>query len=856
MRRLAVLAAAAFGALAQVTTVPLDTPNLPGPSLDRIGPGGRTAWMTGILPLGDTQRQNDFPSAAAAPNGDIWVVWASYSGLRDEIHARRYSRGTWYAAFPLPGVQGDIWMPQVALDAKGRPWFVWSQQTGYPGGDPERPNWDLYALRYEDGRWVGPVRLTDHSLPDINHRLISDRNGKLWLVWQGFRDGQSDIFLRWCDDGIWSEPQRVTSDGGNDWSPDVAVSPAGHATVVWDTYRKGNYDVMMRTWRDGKWSEEAAVADTLNAESGASAVYDAAGRLWVAYEDMGVNWSKDSGGRSLGVKAVGTRIGELRRLRVRILANGRWFETAKDVSTAMPPNEENWMHSPRLFCDPDGRVWLLYRHRITRYATWTWAVDSQAAPNAMGPRGYWGTYVTHYDGDTWVPASELPRSRDRMSSTMSAAAAPNGQFWVFWHTDNRDDMQVHIPQSNQVWSCVLTPPSKPRPYKLAETAPAKPLEVTHDVTAEAGAVKALRAHRVSLGGQNLRLFKGDLHRHTELSTDSGGRQDGSIIDFFRYMIDAAEMDYGAITDHSAGGDNEYWWWLIQKVTEMHHLPGRYISLFGYERTPHWPKGHKNIIHAVRNVPVVRLFTRPDIPEHWSTYAIIAGDLVSNDTKLLYEAVRETGGIAIPHTLATSQGNDWTETDESVQPVAEIYQGARDSYEHEGAPAGHKRNPNVASGERDNNFNPSGFLWRAWEKGVRIGVIASSDHVSTHISFAMVYSADPTRKGLIEAIRKRRTYGATDNILLEFWAGSHFMGEEFTAARVPELKIKVRGTAPVSKLSIIRNGKYLTQQTPNGLEVAFSFRDTAPEKGSSYYYIRVEQSDGNLAWSSPIWVTTP
>ncbi|MDX1981170.1 MAG: hypothetical protein SFV51_12940 [Bryobacteraceae bacterium] len=836
-------------AMAQVSSVPLDLPNTPGPARGQIRPGGRVAWMSGVLPLGDTARHNDFPSAAAAANGDVWAVWVSYSGLREEIHARRFANGHWYATFPLPGVQGDVWMPQVAIDAAGNPWFVWAQQTGYPG-DPERPNWDLYTTRWDGANWDPPTRLTDHPLPDINHQFLSDAKGTLWLVWQGFRDGQSDIFLRRCQDGRWSDPQQVSSHRGNDWSPVVAVNSVGHASVVWDSYRNGNYDVYMRTLRNGQWTAEEALASTPNGEANATAVYDKDGRLWIAWEELGVNWSKDFGGRSLGVKQTGTAIGQTRRVGMKVWQGGVWMQPAKHPSTSMLASEDQWMQTPRLFTDPGGRVWLMFRHRVTRYATWTWAVDSEETPNATNVRGFMNTYVTHYTGEGWLTASELPRSRDRMSSTMAGTGTPNGQFWTLWHTDTRDDSAVYVPQQNQIWSCVLTPMSDPKPYKLVP-AQAATVQSALDPGLEAEAVRALRAQRITRNGSEFRIFKGDLHRHTELSTDSGGRMDGSILDFFRYMIDAAEMDYGAITDHSAGGDSEYWWWLIQKVTEMYHVPGRYVSLFGYERTPHWPKGHKNIIHAMRNVPIVKLFTRPDMPEHWSTYAIIAGDLAQNDTKLLFRNVSETGGIAIPHTLATSQGNDWTDTDEKVQPVAEIYQGARDSYEHEGAPAAHKQGP--AGTGFGNNFNPGGFIWKAWEKGVRIGVIASSDHVSTHLSFAMVYSSDPTRKGVIEAIRSRRTYGATDNIVLEYWMGDHFMGEEFTAARVPELRVKVRGAGPISRLSIIRNGKYISQQAPNTQDVSFSFRDASPEPGSSYYYIRVEQADGNLAWSSPIWV---
>jgi len=30
-------------------------------------------------------------------------------------------------------------------------------------------------------------------------------------------------------------------------------------------------------------------------------------------------------------------------------------------------------------------------------------------------------------------------------------------------------------------------------------------------------------------------------------------------------------------------------------------------------------------------------------------------------------------------------------------------------------------------------------------------------------------------------------------------------------------------------------------------------DSRPSKAVDFYYVRVTQADGNLAWSSPIWV---
>lgn len=48
------------------------------------------------------------------------------------------------------------------------------------------------------------------------------------------------------------------------------------------------------------------------------------------------------------------------------------------------------------------------------------------------------------------------------------------------------------------------------------------------------------------------------------------------------------------------------------------------------------------------------------------------------------------------------------------------------------------------------------------------------------------------------MKKRHTYGATDNIILEFWMGNHFMGDDFRTAKPEKIRIKVRGTAPVAR----------------------------------------------------------
>ncbi|MEZ5392645.1 MAG: DUF3604 domain-containing protein [Bryobacterales bacterium] len=86
----------------------------------------------------------------------------------------------------------------------------------------------------------------------------------------------------------------------------------------------------------------------------------------------------------------------------------------------------------------------------------------------------------------------------------------------------------------------------------------------------------------------------------EISTDGSG--DGSIEDYFRYMVDAASMDTGIVGDHNEGNNDEYSWWRTEKMIDVFLIPGRYTPMFGYERSPSYPNGHRNVVFAQRGVP--------------------------------------------------------------------------------------------------------------------------------------------------------------------------------------------------------------------------------------------------------------
>jgi hypothetical protein len=137
------------------------------------------------------------------------------------------------------------------------------------------------------------------------------------------------------------------------------------------------------------------------------------------------------------------------------------------------------------------------------------------------------------------------------------------------------------------------------------------------------------------------------------------------------------------------------------------------------------------------------------------------------------------------------------------------------------------------------------------------VQSSSDHWSTDISYAFLIAENSTRKGLVDAIRKRHAYGATDNIVLDFRASaggaSYLMGNAIRAGAAPRFSVRPTGTGPIQQIDLIKTGKFIYAARPGSSQASCEFTDRnfLPEK--AWYYARVLQQDGQLAWSSPIWI---
>jgi len=814
-----------------------------------VGRGGES-------PVSQPLTDNDSASVASTVDGDTWIAWTGFRNGADRVYAEKIRAGTRRGPDAIPHAvspkDGDVFRTAIAEDAEGKVWVTWSERVD--------DNWDLFARGFDGQSWSRIERLTTGSQPDTQHKMAADSEGHLHLVWQGYRNNRAAIFYNSynVNDG-WSQPEQVSADAApNCWEPSLTIDSNDNAYVGWDQYGPNGYDVHLRGRVNGEWRAAVAVAATARMEAYLTVAADAQDRIWLAWHESGVNWGKDWG-YPFDITANATGLYNSRNVRVAVYENGRLRQPTQAFEAAMPgagPGD-NFYEYPQVAVDGQNRPWVFFRYRRPAQHNVYWRTPAHHA--------LWEIQGSYYDGAKWSSPQLIPYSTGRNDMRFEVTRDAGGELVAAWPTDRRnfrdfvnmlpDVFAARLPSpeglnpSPQLTELRL-PPAEParqppnRPQReMAATEPVHPNEAQD--------VESIRDYVYEVNGKRYKIYRGDMHRHTEISWD--GYNDGSTEDTYRYAIDAASLDFIAITEHNFGVMDEYDWWRSQKFVDIFRVGASFVPLFGYERSVPYPNGHRNVIFPYRGAPLL------DVQHYeWNTGQDTFA-YTRQGPERFFAYLRKYKAIAMPHTSGTNMGTDWADYDPEVEPVVEIYQSDRTSYEcvdcWRAAPMDDR--PKQFGG-----YRPDGFVSVAWEKGYRLGVQASSDHLGTHTAYSMLLAEENSRDSLVDAIRQRHTYGATDNIIVDFRlvanGREYMMGEEAEISAAPRFKIHVEGTDDLGEVEIVKNNQMVYAQTPGAKTADFEYRDNElPGEEASFYYLRVRQSDRDkqVAWSSPIWVTS-
>ena len=321
---------------------------------------------------------------------------------------------------------------------------------------------------------------------------------------------------------------------------------------------------------------------------------------------------------------------------------------------------------------------------------------------------------------------------------------------------------------------------------------------------------------------------GDIQQHSAHSDGVGSADESYLRARYRYGD-----DFAALTDHESFlgkriGPGE--WSYLQAVTEHHDDPGEFATIVAYEWTGKaYPgPGHKCIYLPGPGLPII---SRDEVP--------VGRDIV--------QQIAEQGAFTGPHHIGWT-GADVEGHDPVGQPVWEIC-SCHGCYEHPDHPLGHR-------GELNDQFAKP-----LLDRGLRFGFIANSDSHGLlwhhgecrkrdpfRTGLTAVISASRTREAILDAIRARRCYATSGaKILLDVHVAGFPMGSELDIEGPVEVHVRALGTTDVERVELVTPQGVAASETPGSPSVSF-----VGEVEASYVYCRVTQTDGEMAWSSPIF----
>jgi hypothetical protein len=370
--------------------------------------------------------------------------------------------------------------------------------------------------------------------------------------------------------------------------------------------------------------------------------------------------------------------------------------------------------------------------------------------------------------------------------------------------------------------------------------------------------------RVRDQGQDLILW-GDMHKHSLYSWDS--RNTGGFCclwpkDLARLGRQLALLDFLAITDHGQH--------------ECVSLPQKTLNW----RTPHcdmvkedWDKYCRDVL-SIQEPGIIVFLGYEHRDPRGDTIVMFRNEgsyFIEDGKRLSIEEVWDlcpSGSVlTIPH-FHPQKGTDKFTKSSPNERLLEIYSihGRFESYKNK-EPAITHRDFSTSHRRKD-----APYAQDLLDLGLRLGISASGDHAHPGMwGVTAVRTKEKSRSAIFESLLNRRVYATTGaRILIDMDCGGLSMGQETTVdpddPQFAERKMKISIHAPdtLGLVEIIRNGRVLYSEKADSKDFTTEYYDTEPldsislkrkfgKERSTYYYLRVTQKDGHMAWTSPMFL---
>jgi hypothetical protein len=128
----------------------------------------------------------------------------------------------------------------------------------------------------------------------------------------------------------------------------------------------------------------------------------------------------------------------------------------------------------------------------------------------------------------------------------------------------------------------------------------------------------------------------------------------------------------------------------------------------------------------------------------------------------------------------------------------------------------------------------------------------------------VLAEELTERAVLDALRARRFFASEqrpegDLLVIDLSSGAHPMGSQIvhtgSTIEFEASASSLNGVTLLDRIDFFKDGVIVDSHVSSGTEIRHTFVDAGLEDGEEhYYFVRARQSDGDFAWSAPIWAT--
>lgn len=694
----------------------------------------------------------------------------------------------------------------------------------------------LWSEQTADGRWpLAHTSLNDGGLTSVDYLTAGNRrpidltastdSGSLLVAYESMSENGADIRGLRFEDGTWNE-EHVLSAEGVDAAHDAAISfnSDGTGYIAYTAFRDGWYEIEARKFDGDSWSEPTTLTEG-KALAGYPTVQtlanDGAWFGWTTYE---------------GMPHENTYVTHERRNDQHSFFSGRRITVSHwdgeiitkpkyDISWA--PVDEQTLYSGQVFPAENGARPVLLEHDDSLWLVWLEYDTEQSRPHVAASAldgGQWTEPVVVED--TYGDAERLHWTRDPEDGVLIASGNDIRQ--TGWGTPSEiSDSQGQCDVGHVALSAVDTDSRPDRTHNRR----------IHHTNWDARNPSIPDRDRTNDSGERLIFL--DYHRHTDLSICSR-RDDGEPALNLRMSRELLRLDSLALTDHCYNND-DLTRFKNARVMELFNWPGSFVTIPSYEWTgsqntwsgDHY--GHLNVHSFENSLPPLGTPT-------WKESEL-------DTPERLWDRLSATTSLTIPHHTADRRHyfdpNLFAKMSQS--PVVEIFQAERGSCELTNGPAA-TENPDV-DGTRH-------YVQNHLASGVKVGFVGGGDH--NGIALGGLWVDELTRRGIYDALRNRRSFATTGTTLaLDTQIADANMGE-VTSEPVKSVELQIEAMVPdgIQQLDVLYNNDRIHKVELDDRTVDGSFRIALDAECEHHWvYCRVLLSNGEVAWSSPVWITT-